>query len=148
MQRQPVETPDLDLRIAADTAEVPRLLDRLEGYAEAAGLGPRAAHRLAIVCEELAANVAEHGVAAAPGGGASYVAVALSRRGPALHIVVEDDGPPFDPLGHAAPDTTAPLEARGAGGLGVHLVRTLARELRYERLGALNRLSLVLDAEA
>jgi serine/threonine-protein kinase RsbW len=125
-----VETPDLELRIAADPAEVPRLLDRLEDYAGEAGLAPRTAHRLAVVCEELAANVAGHG-AAGPSG-ASYVAVALRRRGSALHLLVEDDGTPFDPLGRAAPDTAAPLATREAGGLGVHLVRTLARDMRYD----------------
>ena len=141
-----METPDLELRIAADPSEVPRLVDRLEDYAGKAGLPPRAAHRLAVVCEELAANVAGHG-AAGPGG-ASYVAVALRRQGSALHVLVEDDGPPFDPIGHAAPDTEAPLDAREAGGLGVHLVRTLARDLRYESSSPLNRLRFVIDVEA
>ncbi len=109
-------------------------------------MAPRTAHHLTIICEELATNVAGHG-AAGPGG-ASYVAVALHRCGPALHLLVEDDGLPFNPLGRPVPDTNAPLEVREAGGLGVHLVRTLARDLRYARVGPLNRLSLVLDVEA
>lgn len=141
-----METPDLELRIVADLAEVPRLLDRLEDYAAEVGLGPRAAHRLAVVCEELATNVAAHGKGGS--GGARRIAIALRRIGPALHLLVEDDGPPFDPLRRAVPDTAAPLETREAGGLGVHLVRTMGRDLRYERVGPLNRLRLVFDAEA
>ena len=136
-------TPDLEVRIAADPAELPRLIDRLEAYAGEAGLGPRAAHRLAVVCEELAANVARHGRAGP--GGATYVGVSLRNRGATLHVAVEDDGPPFDPLERAVPDTAAPLDAREAGGLGVHLVRTLARDLSYLRSGPLNRLSFVID---
>ncbi len=114
-----------------------RLLDALEAHAEAAGLGPRTAHRLALVCEELVANVLTHG-AAGPAG-ASFVALAVRRAGDggALRVTVEDDGPAFDPLAEAPKaDTGSPLAEREIGGLGLHLIRTMARAPRYERLGA------------
>ena len=136
---------NLDLCIAADPAELPGLLDRVQAYAEAIGLPPLIAHRLGVICEELAANVAEHG-GGSPGGRA--IALALRRRCGELHMVFEDDGRPFDPLGAAAHDPEAPLEMRNLGGLGIHFVRAFARDLRYERVGALNRLSLVLDVDA
>jgi anti-sigma regulatory factor (Ser/Thr protein kinase) len=51
-----------------------------------------------------------------------------------------DDGQPFDPLLAPTPDTSAPLESRAIGGLGIHLVRKLTTSQRYARTGALNRL--------
>ncbi len=136
---------ELDLRIAADVAAVPRLIDRLEAYAEEAELPPRLAYRLAMICEELATNVATHGSQGE--GAATFFAVRLHRAGPELHLEVEDDGAPFDPLSLAAPDTDAPLDERDIGGLGIHLIRKMTRTLKYERVAARNRLNLVLDAE-
>jgi serine/threonine-protein kinase RsbW len=138
----------LRLPTAAGPEEgVARLLDRLEAYAEATGLGPRTAHRLALVCEELVANVLTHG-AAGPAG-ASFVALTVRRpaaAGGALHVAVEDDGPAFDPLaGAPGADTTSALEEREIGGLGLHLIRTMARAPRYERLAARNRVELLID---
>lgn len=135
----------LDLRIAADSGAIPDLLDRLEAYAETAELPPRLASHLTLICEELAANVAIHGRAGPAG--ASFIAFSLRRSGGALHLRVEDDGPAFDPLSLDAPDTDASLEERALGGVGIHLVRTLAQALRYERAGPCNRLDLVLGAE-
>jgi serine/threonine-protein kinase RsbW len=136
---------ELDLNIAADIAAVPRLVDQLEHYAHAAALPPLTAHRLSMICEELATNVATHGTLR--GGKATAIAIRLRRRGTELHLLVEDDGPAFDPLSAETPDIEAALEDRDIGGLGLHLVRTLARGLRYERTEARNRLKLVLDAE-
>jgi serine/threonine-protein kinase RsbW len=46
-------------------------------------------------------------------------------------IEVEDDGPPFNPLDVKEVDTTAPLEQRPIGGLGIHLMRRFMDEIEY-----------------
>ena len=119
---------------------LPGLLDRLEAFAEEAGIAPRAAQHLALVAEELAANVAMHAK------GASMLRVEVRHEGDTLHLLIEDDGPEFDPLSAPAPDLDAGVEERDIGGLGVHFVRKLTRSAHYERLGGLNRLTALLDA--
>lgn len=138
-------TQDLDVQIAAHSAELPGLLDRLESYAETVQLPPLTSHRLCMICEELATNVVTHGTAQPPE--ATFVAFSLRKLPQELHVRVEDDGPSFDPLSLAAPDTEAALEDRDIGGLGIHLVKTMAREVRYQRVDSHNRLDLVLATE-
>ncbi|MBP0493437.1 ATP-binding protein [Pararoseomonas indoligenes] len=123
-----------------DVEGLPGLLDQLEAFSEAAGLSPGAAQRLSIVAEELAANVAMHGT------GASRLLVEARREGDSVHLLIEDDGPAFDPLSAAAPDLDAGVEDREVGGLGVHFVRRMTREAAYERRGKVNRLTALLDA--
>jgi serine/threonine-protein kinase RsbW len=130
----------LVIRVIPRTDSISGLLDRLEAYAETTALPSRAAHRLAMVCEELATNVAMHG-----GSGVTYVEIAVGCDGEQLHVSIEDDGQPFDPLAMPAPDITARLEDRKIGGLGIHFVRNMVKDLTYERAGAVNRLTAVLD---
>lgn len=134
----------LALSIAPDTEEVPVLLDAIEAFCEREELSPGTAHRLAVVVEELAANVAMHG--ATGEGAASFVAVTITREGATLTAIVEDDGRPFDPLARDAVDTEAALEDREIGGLGVHFARTMAREIAYARMGGRNRVTALFDA--
>jgi serine/threonine-protein kinase RsbW len=134
----------LSMTIPPDTDAVPQVLDAIETWCEAAGLGPATAHRLGVVVEELAANVAMHGTGGADG--ARFVAVAVRQDGDAVTAVVEDDGRPFDPLALAAPDTGAALEDREVGGLGVHFARVMTRSLAYAREGGRNRVTAVFDA--
>lgn len=136
-------SPALALTIQPEPDEVSRLLDALEVFAEAAALPPRVAHRLAVVVEELAANVAMHG-SSGPGA-ATFVAVTVRQDNGTLIATIEDDGRPFDPLAQAAPDTTAALEDRDVGGLGVHFVQQMTRTLHYSREDGRNRLVAVLD---
>lgn len=134
----------LALTIAPDTEQVPALLDAIEAYGEREELSAVTAHRLAVVVEELAANVAMHGASGA--GAASFVAVTISRHGDTLTATVEDDGRPFDPLARDAVDTDASLEDREIGGLGVHFARTMAREIAYLRVDERNRITALFDA--
>ncbi len=55
-------------------------------------------------------------------------------------MLVVDDGPEFDPLSAAQPDTTLGVENRPVGGLGIALVRRLMDEVAYERRDGRNRL--------
>ena len=134
----------LTLSVAPDDAAVPLLLDAIEAFCERQALPPGVAHRLGVVVEELAANVAMHGIGGPDGAG--RIAVTVRREGAALVAIVEDDGRAFDPLANAAPDTATSLENREIGGLGVHFARTMARELHYVRADGCNRVTAVFDA--
>ncbi len=133
-----MDTPPFHLRLPASLDSVSELLDELEAYAEAADLAPGIAARLALVAEEIAANVAMHAK------GASFFELRVTPGPAALVIAIEDDGPEYDPLARAAPDTAASIEDREMGGLGVHLVRELTRDARYARADGVNRLSCAL----
>lgn len=126
------------LRLPATLESVSELLDALEAYAEATELSPAIAARLALIAEEVAANVAMHAT------GASFFALQVTPLPAGLGLCLEDDGPEYDPLARTAPDTTAELEERDVGGLGVHLMRELTRDARYERAAGMNRLVCLL----
>ncbi|WP_209380357.1 ATP-binding protein [Pararoseomonas baculiformis] len=123
-----------------DVDALPALLDRLEAFAEAAGLSPRTTQHLTLVAEELAANVAMHAA------GATMLRITVSREHDSVRLVIEDDGPAFDPLSVAGPDLDSGVETRQIGGLGVHFVRTMTRSAAYERRDGLNRVTALLDA--
>jgi serine/threonine-protein kinase RsbW len=133
-----LETPPFHLRLPAKLESVSELLDALEAYAEEAGIAPGIAARLALVAEEVAANVAMHAE------GASFFELRVTPVPGRLSLCIEDDGPEYDPLARATPDVGASLEDREVGGLGVHLVRELTEDARYDRADGLNRLSCAL----
>ncbi len=60
-----------------------------------------------------------------------------------MTVTVSDDGHEFDPLGAGAPDLTSDAEDREIGGLGIHLLKNLLTELRYERVGGRNVVTAV-----
>jgi serine/threonine-protein kinase RsbW len=135
----------LVIHLEPSAEALPEMLDRLEAYAADIELPSRIAYRLAVVCEELAANVAMHGVGG--DGGATYVEITVDRQGDGVRLSVEDNGRPFDPLAQAKPDTELKLEDRPIGGLGIHFVRNLVRDIAYQRLDGVNRLTAVLDED-
>lgn len=81
-----------------------------------------------LVVEELFTNLVRHDV-----GGRDRVVVSLEREGGRLIIRLSDfDVDPFD-ISEAGPiDIHLPLARRKVGGLGLHLVRNLVDELRYD----------------
>jgi len=70
------------------------------------------------------------------------ISIYLLIKGKELNIRVEDDGTPFNPLEVPEPDLNAPLEERKTGGLGIHFVRKMMEELKYERQQGKNVLLL------
>ena len=94
------------------------------------------------VCfEEALANVITHGLKDAPPE-ATRVRLTIARSGAVLRLLIEDHGTPFDPLTVAEPAVPSDLEHAKIGGLGVHLMRKLARAITYERKDGANRLTL------
>jgi anti-anti-sigma factor len=120
-----------------DLEAVDALLDRL---AERERLPPEVMSPIRVVCDEVLTNVIAHGF---PDDAEHDITVGVEMAGRRLVLTVSDDGVPFDPLTAPPPDTSAPLEERPVGGLGIHLVRHLVDQMTYERRGDRNALTLV-----
>ena len=127
------------ITLRGEAAELVRLEAFAEAFSHDCGLADDERSRLLVILEELFTNVDEH----AYEGAAASVAVTLGWKHGRLTIDFVDDGPPFDPLAHSAPDLDAPPEQRPIGGLGIPIVRALVDEARYSREGHRNHLYLV-----
>jgi anti-sigma regulatory factor (Ser/Thr protein kinase) len=140
--------PDMPDRISirSDRAELPRLLAWVRERIAARGLERRRAMILELAAEELGLNAMTHGRTADREGSIECSIDVIDDRG-SLRLVIEDDGPPFDPTILEPPDVGAPLEAREVGGLGLHLIRSMAM-LRHERVDERNRVEVLIAPEA
>ena len=136
----PGATEKVDLGVRLDRDSVERAASLLSAFAARHGVPRRPVTDLAVAIDELLSNVAKYGVR--PGAPAA-VALEFRVRGSALEVEIADSGPPFDPLSGRDPDVSGALDERPIGGLGLHLVRKLADEGRYERKGGWNVVRLV-----
>ena len=132
----PTEMKRLVLR--NDLAELTRLAGWIEGFVRH-GVSPDLSFAIQLCLEEAVANVIMYGAA---GGDRLEIAVELERDDGALVARVEDDGRHFDPTGVAPPPPATSLEDAKIGRLGVHLMRSFASGMRYERSNGRNRLTL------
>lgn len=98
--------------------------------------------RIDLIVEEVVVNIIRYGRQVDSGG---RIDVMVDTSGDHVVVEVSDNGPAFNPLEQADPDTSAPLDQRRPGGLGIFLVRRMTRDMRYERRGGRNVLRLVLD---
>ena len=112
-------------------AGFPALMTALEAHLEASGAPPAAVNAVMIAIDELVTRVLGHG-------GARRVTVNADVADGRIGLEIEDDGVAFDPLAADTPDTTASVDARKVGGLGIHLVRTMMDEVAYARRDDLN----------
>ena len=60
-----------------------------------------------------------------------------------LEFTISDEGKPFDPTAAPEADTEAGLAQRRIGGLGIHLVRQIMDNVRYEWKDGRNVLNLI-----
>jgi anti-sigma regulatory factor (Ser/Thr protein kinase) len=125
--------------VPSDAAQLSILTQFLQEFWSAADLPSAETLTFELALEEIFMNVVMHG---SPAGRAPRVEVSLALCDGCLTLMIEDDGPSFDPLSLAAPDVTASLEERRVGGLGVYLVRQMMDAVSYQRLGGRNQLSM------
>jgi anti-sigma regulatory factor (Ser/Thr protein kinase) len=70
------------------------------------------------------------------------IAIELERNGGTLVARIEDSGREFDPTQFPPPSVAKSLEEAKVGDLGIHLMRSFASDMHYERRDGRNRLTL------
>lgn len=103
---------------------------------------PDQAYDLDLVLEELFTNMVRHAR-----GGTSEIEVGLAADDGSLTVRLRDEGvDPWDPSQAPAPDVSRPLEERRPGGLGLHFIRQITRDLRFEHVDGTAIVTAVLEA--
>jgi anti-sigma regulatory factor (Ser/Thr protein kinase) len=121
-----------------DVAELERLAGWIGGFARL-GLSPDVSFAVQLCLEEAVANIIMYGAAK---NDALVIAVELERNCGTLVARVEDNGRQFDPTRAPPPAPAASLEEAKIGDLGIHLMRSFANGMDYERREGRNRLTL------
>jgi serine/threonine-protein kinase RsbW len=120
-------------------AELQRLAVEVAQFCREHSLDNDVAFDLNLALEELFTNTLQHGGCE---GMADAVHIRLECAGDGVRVEFSDRGLAFDPVSAPGPDLESPLESRHAGGLGIHLVRKVMRDLRYRRSHEWNQISM------
>ena len=129
------------LRIAASHGQLQLAEQAIDVMAERDKWPEELVFKVKLVVEELGLNIIDHGYG---NDDSREIEIRLSSEGGALTIEFIDEAPPFDPLSETPlPDTSAGIEERPIGGLGVFLVREMMDDVQYVREGNQNRVTVV-----
>jgi anti-sigma regulatory factor (Ser/Thr protein kinase) len=132
----------LRVSLANDVREVRRINHALSDFLADEGVPGRTIHHVKLVVEELVVNVVRY---AFEDKAAHKIGVDVRTEPRRVVVTIEDDGRPFNP--NTAPPIALreAVETRRGGGLGIHLVKKLSRELTYARENDRNRVRATID---
>ena len=126
--------------LGRNVAEAVTLGSEVKEFLERSGASGRAIYKVRLALEEMVLNLIDHAV----GSATNRIDVRLELEPGRAVLVLEDDGAAFDPRSGPPFDKTKPLEERGPRGMGLHVVRSMAESIAYDRLDSRNRLRVVI----
>ena len=129
-----------ELTLPAEIDRLPEVLSFVEEQLEEIGCPMKAQMQVSVAVEEVYVNIASY--AYAPDTGMATIRLALTEE-QAVTITFIDSGVAFNPLEKEDPDVSLPAEEREIGGLGIFMTKKTMEEVRYERLGDNNVLTLI-----
>lgn len=131
----------LDISVDCDLAAIACAQEAIRTFAAAHNLPERVTFGLELAADELLSNVIRHGFS--PDQADRRIRCAAEVLDGRAVLIFTDNGAAFDPLTDAPhPDLSSGAVDAPIGGLGVHIVKTLADACRYSRQDGLNRLEL------
>ncbi|MDO4400904.1 MAG: SpoIIE family protein phosphatase [Coriobacteriia bacterium] len=133
------------LTVPADVAELPRVNEFIHTELDRRLCPLRAQNLLDVAVEELFVNVCHYAYPESADGepGVVRVSYTYTAEPPSITVDIADDGIPYDPL--AKPDAVTPDDIMDVpiGGLGILMAKRSVEDMRYERVGNSNVVSIV-----
>lgn len=99
------------------------------------GMDKRVLKKLEVAAEEAVVNIRHYSQA-------TEIALEVISRQSEISVQLTDDGVPFDPT-TCVNDPAKQVDERQIGGLGISLIRQIADDLRYQRIGNTNQLTII-----
>ncbi len=128
-----------ELIVAADTKQIPVISEFIADLMATSGFDLKKIFEVQLAAEEACTNIALY---AYRGGGGSIHIIALVRED-RLELIIADEGMPFDPTSRIISISTADVEQRPIGGLGIALIKSAVDGISYEFKDGKNILRLI-----
>jgi serine/threonine-protein kinase RsbW len=128
---------ELSFTLRNDRSEIARMFALLEDYCRVNGISEDDMFNVRLVLDEAVINVIVHGYEDAAEHAINVGLVLDAARVLSIHI--DDDGIAYNPLDAPEPRFDLPIEQRR---IGVHIMKTLARDVRYRREADRNHLDI------
>ena len=135
----------LELVMVNELAEIGRVLESLDEFAKSNGLDDAIRRPVLLAVDDLLNNVLSYAFEDAA---THEISLAVELSGHRLSVTMSDDGTPFNPFGAEVPEISTGLTDPDVGGLGLHLVRTLMDDYRYERRAGRNIVTIARNLDA
>ena len=129
-----------ELTLDAVVANLDRVLGFVDARLESLDCPIRTQMQIDVAVEELFVNIASY--AYGPEGGTATILLESYDDPKRISITFIDSGWAYDPLQRPDPDLTLPAEKREIGGLGIYMVKKSMDDVRYERRGDENVLTI------
>jgi anti-sigma regulatory factor (Ser/Thr protein kinase) len=113
-----------------ELSELNTLAERLESLGEEWELGSKAIFSINLALDEILTNIISYGF---EDNASHSITIDFDLNAKDIDITIVDDGKPFNLLDVAEPDTSAPLEDRKIGGLGILFVKKFMDKVEYQR---------------
>ena len=129
-----------ELTLEAKVANLQQVLDFVDENLTSMRCPMKILMQIDVAVEEIFVNVASY--AYTPNTGSVTIRMDLQEKPRAVVITFIDSGIPYDPLKKPDPDLTLSVEERPIGGLGIFMTKHYVDNIRYERDGGKNILTL------
>jgi PAS domain S-box-containing protein len=140
IEPEDVSAQALEIIICNKLEEIDTVNDAFTDFAEQCGIPMSVSLKVNMVFDELLNNIISYGYGDEE---QHNIDVALECSDDHLLISISDDGVPFNPFTREDPDTTLSLDERSIGGLGIHLVKNVMDETKYQRRHKRNIVTLI-----
>jgi anti-sigma regulatory factor (Ser/Thr protein kinase) len=134
-----MKTHEYSFELKNDLSELETLCRHLDKFGQRAGLTEACITDINVCLDELFTNIVYYGFIDDL---EHTIQFRLKLDEYVLTLKIEDDGIPFNPLKKKDPEIPAELIDVRIGGLGIHIVRKLMNDIRYERKHGRNRLTM------
>lgn len=133
------------MKFLADLEHLPEMLDFIRSFCNQEKLSEPLTYVVELGSEEALVNIICYAFPKRKK--KEYIEIECSKQGEhRIAVSFSDRGIAFNPLEHVHDvDTTLSIHQRPIGGLGILFMHKLTSELKYERVGSKNKLTLVFN---
>lgn len=130
------------IKLPAKIEHVERFMRFVRNFADDEGFSRQRVENLEVAIEEALVNICRYAYNDING---EMEVACRTDNNKQLIIEIVDGGKPFNILTVSEPDLTADIKNRELGGLGVLLIRRMVDDIKYQRQGNKNVLTLVMS---